>query len=323
MDMVKGTPGRTPGRTSLFDHFKNNPGSLLDRIYGLIRIDFGERQRWGMWMQDASFHASDLAVAAGVLSPPLCPKNNKCLTRYDLKGKSRDQFREQEPGKMFTLENGDFRKKEMYMRVGYNDCELLGKAVAADTNFLDSWDMIDYSLFFVVVDKPNKVPLTCKDLATPPSCLESDISEKLYTISIIDYLNGYSALKVLESATHGGKFDQYGDKVSEYVQGICRLENRLEGFRPVKDGIRKRFPAFDATGLAFRKYSKNGVMNWYSFKELLEAMKLYDRSAADAQTVKENWKKVFKKADDHNKGYLDEYQFAWAFFPDPANQAER
>merc|ERR1712176_1059872 len=119
--------------------------------YGLFRTKLETQldtiESWTLVMMDASYDMDDRISAM--------KKQDKALkyTRYDLKGKSRNQDTKQEEGKTFTLINGDFKEKENNrLKLSSRQCWRLRKSVRADCEYLQEHNMIDYSLFLGVAE---------------------------------------------------------------------------------------------------------------------------------------------------------------------------
>lgn len=203
--------GRKESKESLVQHFKTNPNSLINRVFGLLELGLGAMTTHVAVMDDAFYHMDEAAEQLGLN-----------FTRYDLKGKSRKQ--DDKIGSGWCLSNGDFNEREGNgtLQLQDNQCLRLRKAVEADATFLDSHNMIDYSLLLLSVQNPRAANLTCASSSqrpTAPFCDEG--SDHLYTLSIIDYLNAFSNAKIVESTIKGGKFDDYDEKIVDFVRNIC------------------------------------------------------------------------------------------------------
>merc|ERR1719295_2294606 len=78
--------------------------------------------------------------------------------------------------------------------------------------------MIDYSLILLSAEKTDANGL-CGELKQP-FCFEH--GKRLYTVSIIDYLNNLNMAKQAENIIHKGKFAKYDKKMNFFAQRICR-----------------------------------------------------------------------------------------------------
>jgi len=308
MDMLK---GERNVKQSLMRHLELHPESFLNRYYGLLKIDMGGdagRHQWVLWMADASWLLDQRAsVFKNLRSPPECVDDNEpCLARYDLKGRSRHQRRLSRPHQMFTLANGEFRQREFY-RLDLNDdqCYKFRQSVEDDAHYLQSWNLIDYSYFIIIVTHASKLKLACKDTPLEPLCFYSPSSDKLYTISLIDWLNDYSLLKMAESI-RSGKFDNYSGKIQDFAEKICPYTNETAKFRDIARRLKndKRDPA-----TIYRKYNNSeGKLGWPRFKALLKSVYKEDRVS--------EWKRLFQRAlrmGDPDGRKMDEFDFVHFF----------
>lgn len=204
---------------SLVKHFEDNPDSLINRVFGLLDLGLGVMRTHVAVLDDAFYHMDEAAKQAGL-----------SFTRYDLKGKSRDQ--NEKKGSGWCLSNGDFTEREgNKLQLQDDQCLRLRAAVKADANFLESHNMIDYSLLLLSVKRSKSDKFTCESSQRPaaPFCEQS--REHLYTLSIIDYLNDLSFAKSMESKLYAlkhfqnlndGKFNDYDGKFFTFVRKICR-----------------------------------------------------------------------------------------------------
>jgi len=202
---------------SLLQHLERNTHSLLNRYLSMVRVKVLGEEKYVLLMTDASY-GEDSRIRK------LKKSGSRLIyTRYDLKGKSRDQDAQAKPDKKFTLLNGDFKVKEKNnLDLTKDQCKLLHQSVRADTAFLEKHDLIDYSLFVGVT---NGETGGCSATPGAPFCFEATKS-LTYTFSIIDYINYYNFGKSVENFWKGGKFDEYAKGINKFVGEICpgRLE---------------------------------------------------------------------------------------------------
>lgn len=122
----------------------------------------------------------------------------------------------------FSLINGDFKEREnAKIYLSGDQCLTLRSAVAADVAFLEAHNHTDYSLLFLSVDRKSvsdtEQTLTCASSPGEPRCYEQ--GTRLYTLSIVDYLNNYNSFRdltvspILKSG--------YAKSINTYVKKIC------------------------------------------------------------------------------------------------------
>jgi len=211
--LLKGSDGLKPLRSHLRDH----PYSLLNRYFGLLKVSFGGKSSWGLLMQDATY------LMDARVSKEKKKDRHLVYTRYDLKGKSRDQNEKQAEDKQFCLLNADFREREdNRLRLNSDQCTLFRTATRIDADYLDTFNIIDYSLFLGVAYREGGKPPACDETPGEPFCFEA--GEYMYTMAIIDHLNDMNRWKNIESSWHRGKFVHYAGKLTDYVDGICPVE---------------------------------------------------------------------------------------------------
>jgi len=251
--LVKGSDGLQ----KLSQHLRLHTESLLNRYYGLVRIELGPKKsgrfQWCVWMEDASYFVSEQAAANGVLSPKHPSEYEKgdslscethdgsCVTRYDLKGLSREPDRTSKPDNYFTLENGDYRRREYdFLRLGSQQCKKLRRTVMVDAQFLESYGLIDYSLFVTSVEKPSLVNITCAD-TDEPLCLENRAGNRLYTVSLIDYLQQksvyhsvVSTLVTDKTKNRRGKYARYAEKIISFTRRSALRDQSVSKPSPMR-----------------------------------------------------------------------------------------
>lgn len=209
------------GAPSLKEHFSAFPSSTLNRVYGLVQLDFGGLGLRGstnlVILEDAGYGVAG-AAAPGTVQ------------RYDLKGASRDQDRTSSPG-AFTRQNGDFALHEGLVDLDVASCTRLHRHMEADMGFLDVHGLIDYSVFLTVFEHPSPdVRRLCVELGEP-KCWQG--VSKVYAVSIIDYLNDYALSKRLESLAsaavgRGYKFHRYAAQMLHYLAQICPVPAEIQ-----------------------------------------------------------------------------------------------
>eukprot|EP00931_Biecheleriopsis_adriatica_P045243 TRINITY_DN25933_c0_g1_i2.p1 TRINITY_DN25933_c0_g1~~TRINITY_DN25933_c0_g1_i2.p1 ORF type:complete len:588 (-),score=102.51 TRINITY_DN25933_c0_g1_i2:7-1770(-) len=202
-------PSDSSGIPSLQEYLQNHPKSLLNCYYGLLKLSFGSVSSWTLLMQDASYGILDEA------------KDQKMtVDAYDLKGASRDQTKKSKEGAS-TKVNGDWTEAGGVFKVSAEACTALLGAETDDTSFLESHNLIDYSLY-VVHAQNTKGEINGMCAATgKPFCVQE--GDDIYTVSIIDYLNDYNWFKAGESTLHLGKFDNYKAKLDAFAAQSCPL----------------------------------------------------------------------------------------------------
>ncbi|CAJ1428886.1 unnamed protein product, partial [Effrenium voratum] len=200
---------------SLLQHQTRHPKSLINRVWGMMKLAFGSYRSYSIVMDDAFFNLGIEATQAKTRHPALS------FTRYDLKGRSRNQDARAPEGS-FCLSNGDFDEREHgKLNLSPMQCLELRSALSADFQFLQRHEMIDYSLMILAVHKHSSEDLHCQREGrnvSEPECLES--GKALYTASIIDYLNEFNVAKHVESIP-SSKFYNYDRKMIDFVDKIC------------------------------------------------------------------------------------------------------
>lgn len=208
------------GKTSLFKHFQDNPRSLLDRIYGMVKVQLGDSfmtssdESIYVILEDATYMQDTAMEFLG---------NEVEYRRYDLK---------ERPGvnaQHFIQSEG----ATMYLRP--NQCDSIIQTLKADTTFLEAHGIIDYSLFVAVAtsntqtfraSRVSTVP-PCPPTLVEPYCLDGRAAQGArvqYTVSIIDYLNNFNWFKKGENKVPGskwGKFDQWAAKTVALAKEMC------------------------------------------------------------------------------------------------------
>jgi hypothetical protein len=262
------------GKEHLYNHFKHNPESLLNRIYGMLKISFGGMRSYCILMDDAFYHKDADAgnyVGKGVDS----------FTRYDLKGASRNQEEKSPDPNGFSVINYEFKQNEnAQMVLSDQACTEFRTVVNKDAMFLGEHGMIDYSLLLMSAqgaraDQLVKCDSWVNGPLGPAYCMAS--AGHVYTVSIIDYLNDLNAFKSLESWLHHGKFNDYAGQLSVYAKKICplqaersfkkRIDDLLELTPGSKDSKLKRtFSEIDA--------DSDGVVKMEELRSFLLKLKL-------------------------------------------------
>lgn len=220
----------TDKATTLRQHLKEHPNSLLNRYYALVKIKIQSVDVFALVMQDASYLSDTEAQWMSGMT----------FLRYDLKGKSRPQDKKQDADKQFTLLNGDFQEREgNRMKLYKEQCDSFVSAIKADVGFLNSHSMIDYSLFVCVAtaDRDRLQPLdhlSCVSNPGGPFCMRA--GHRVYTVSIIDYLNDFNAWKKAEM-----KFSGYDEQISDFATAICPGEDPSSFETPLRRGLKYLF----------------------------------------------------------------------------------
>eukprot|EP00933_Yihiella_yeosuensis_P045414 TRINITY_DN4078_c0_g2_i3.p1 TRINITY_DN4078_c0_g2~~TRINITY_DN4078_c0_g2_i3.p1 ORF type:complete len:611 (+),score=126.35 TRINITY_DN4078_c0_g2_i3:105-1937(+) len=223
---------------SLPEHLEENPASLLNKVFGLFKIKLHKYESYAVVIEDAFYKMDSVAKKANVE-----------FTRYDLKGDSRSYglfglaagIKPKEKG--WCLNNKDFENREqMSMMLSDEQCLKLRSTVASDCKFLDSKDMIDYSLLLMSAKSGQQIHCSDGIDYGAPECMEQD--NHLYTMSIIDYLNDATFFKNAESFFKGGKFTNYGRQITAFTGRICRTQAEKEIRKQVNEKIGSAKKAF-------------------------------------------------------------------------------
>ena len=185
---------------NLARYFSTNPESLLNKIYGAYTVSIGDKLFHYILMDDAR---QGLTQA--------CAEQRSISLSYDLKGSSRAFSRNWDEdtsrsissktakGSIKTGVNGDFSVIEGG-KLPKALCDQYKTSIVKDTQFLDSYRLIDYSLLFT----------RCANGSTDH-----------YALSLIDYLIPFDLKKKAESVIFQGKFKNYRKKINEFFAQAC------------------------------------------------------------------------------------------------------
>lgn len=245
-------------RQPLVDYLKKRKGkSLLNLIYGMYSVQFMGYNEVFILMEDASM---------GLGHQPLCQTRT-----YDLKGASRadedsDKANETKKEKM----NVEFRVFEgNHFGLSPRQCSVLREAMHADGQFLEEHHQIDYSIYarygsgkgcklrcrpgseascwIATRDHRRKGARIVRALrrlvprrsSQEDSSEQGSVSSEYLTISVLDYLNKYNAMKKGESIIGRGKFDEYATKMDEFMARACPADDNLgtESTESSDDGL--------------------------------------------------------------------------------------
>jgi len=244
--MLRGNPATKA--EALVDYLATNPGSILNRHYGVMRLSLGYTRSWITVLDDAFYGMDDLAEKQQKESDAKI-----VFTRYDLKGESRQQDKKRRGG--YALINGDFKEREQgKVELSESQCIRLHQSVKKDVTFLAGHNIIDYSLLLLSVQRSeSQGALSCTSTPGTPFCFER--GDHLYTASLIDYLNNFNALKHVENIYNPGKFDRYASKLVNFAEQICptadmvAFRNHLQALMDSLHGsARKAFDLIDGDG---------------------------------------------------------------------------
>mmetsp|Transcript_28579 Transcript_28579/g.51799 ORF Transcript_28579/g.51799 Transcript_28579/m.51799 type:complete len:588 (-) Transcript_28579:294-2057(-) len=194
------------GIESLSTHYSAGH-SLINKPLSLMKLNFGGYSTHVTVIEDGFYGLARFAGAerdAGRYGE---------FVKYDLKGASRKAGAKNPPGREGI--NGNFDENEHgQILLRDEQCIKIRNAVTYDANFLTEHNMVDYSLLLLPLKKTENI--SCSRAQMPePWCLEH--GDRLYTLSIIDYLNDRNFLVSLR----GEKFVNYDKKMIWYMSSIC------------------------------------------------------------------------------------------------------
>jgi hypothetical protein len=208
MKLVTGEKRSTsPGHTiAMADHFQKNPESSINRVYAMMRVDFGDVKSYSIWMEDAGYNVeSQLALADPTPGQPM-PE----VLRYDMKaGRLSRSFQEGS----FTLAAQNFFDNEGRFRADDGQCLKFRRVLWADNKYLYNHKTIDYSFFVEVVK--NAHGLECDVKA--PLCLKRH--NTLYTFTVIDTVRDYDFVRDALSVTNN--YDPFNKKAQQFANMLC------------------------------------------------------------------------------------------------------
>eukprot|EP01062_Namystynia_karyoxenos_P078834 TRINITY_DN8181_c0_g1_i1.p1 TRINITY_DN8181_c0_g1~~TRINITY_DN8181_c0_g1_i1.p1 ORF type:complete len:532 (+),score=158.81 TRINITY_DN8181_c0_g1_i1:78-1598(+) len=197
---------------SLNSYLSQNPASLINCPLGLFRVEEVGKKRY-------------FAVFEGLLSAPSMV--------FDLKGSthgrecSPEQLRDR--NRVPCQKDNEWRAAGLRLEVSHGDAAALRAQLAADARWLESQNLIDYSLLVGI-----RVGQSGEAEARPeePNVLPAERSRGMtYHLGLIDWLTEYDGRKVLEHAVKGLVADK--DKVS--VQPARQYAARFLAF--VDEGV--------------------------------------------------------------------------------------
>lgn len=173
----------------LVDYFQNNPNSNIAKFYGMHSISFPLGETFYVIVMENLMNTS---LQFGEI--------------YDLKGSS--VHRSAAPRKSPVLLDNDFKKKII---LSPEDRERLVKQLEADSNFLASQNVMDYSLLFAIHTVVSPIETM---YPLPPRAFISSDKSTLYFLGIIDILQSYNIWKVLEKTWKVKILSFDADKIS-------------------------------------------------------------------------------------------------------------
>jgi hypothetical protein len=175
---------------TLIQYLRDNPNSLLNRVYGIIRVTFADTDTYVILMSDAAYGQDK----------KLAERSDVRFEKYDLKGRSRNDLAAKNKPGSSTLINGEFMDWEgNTMHLSNNHCRVLQDVVKRDAEFLALHNLIDYSLFVTVATaslwesaEPLVVPVKLDHISLPGVVVSSTLDN---TAAVVDqvYDHGYIA----------------------------------------------------------------------------------------------------------------------------------
>mmetsp|Transcript_75578 Transcript_75578/g.161995 ORF Transcript_75578/g.161995 Transcript_75578/m.161995 type:complete len:622 (+) Transcript_75578:89-1954(+) len=295
MKLMEGDPENTD---TLYEHFEKAAyGSMLNPIHGMMKFAFGSMRSYIIILDDAFYHVDSAAEKEQKA------KDDVAFTRYDLKGASRNQKEKKETG--WCLINGDFRERESNrLYLDDEQCMKFRSVVERDAKFLGSHGMIDYSLALLSLhgDGVTSGGVSCNGTSAP-MCQKS--TDRLYTTSIIDYVNDLSLGKSLESMAKGGKFSNYDKQISVFAKKICPTEAEVAFREKLKDlittrhggSLKKAFASIDTEG--------DGLVSFEELKAFMKSLEMNDD---------EHILNLFQELEAEDDGKTEEGQVGWEAF---------
>jgi len=227
------------GKESLVEHLRGD--TMLNPMLGVYTVSIMGITRVYSVMSDAGLgiRYSEAREHHKLASQKKCKKES--LRKYDLKGSSRKVKDDAVPNPNKSVGgNVEFMHHEANMfSLEQSDCNLLVNTVAEDAAFLQTYDMIDYSLLATYgrrscgSDSCNQnlaanrasrhfpAQMCFKSLKIEDRMRGKNPSGDLLAVSIIDYLNPFKGAKVAESALFGGKFVDYNGSIVDFAHDAC------------------------------------------------------------------------------------------------------
>jgi hypothetical protein len=269
-----------PGPTiALAEHFQKNPLSAINRVYGMMRLDFGDIKSYSIWMEDAGYNVeSQLALADPVLVPgEPTPK----VLRYDMKGNRLSRAMQEGS---FTLAAQNFFDNVHRFQINDDACLKFRRVLAADNKYLYNHLTFDYSYFVEVVEDAND--LSCDVKA--PLCIKQD--DVLITFTVIDTVREYDFIRA--ALARSGIYDDFNEKAVVFTNMICPTARERLLSPTYFEKFNKKLSwkcQDDLVTCAHRKASggqKPGLVTWKQFQ------KFGKRMGFDTSSFKENWNDV-------------------------------
>ena len=172
-----------------YEHIRNYPNTLLTFIFGLHKLLYSKG--------GPKMHRLYFIVLGNIFSSGL-----EIHQRYDLKGSTYGRTTKPTEDLTVARKDVDFMNAKMKISIGPKRADDLLKQLQKDTEFLQMYKIIDYSLLVGIhnLDPSEQIeeeePLEQRDLHG--SVIPSSSTNCLYQLGIIDCLTFYSAAKKLE-----------------------------------------------------------------------------------------------------------------------------
>ncbi|CAJ1395534.1 unnamed protein product [Effrenium voratum] len=189
------------GAIPMRSHLRRHPYSLLQRIYGLVRVKMLDFDEFCLIMANEGYNL-EKKIQGGA-----------AVTRYDLKGKSRNQKKKRTDPNAYALLNGDFQEREDNQLPLRNwQCKALKKKAVPDIGWLESHGMAGYS-FFVEIAKSERTMVGCSGLPGVPLCNERS-DRTTTTVAIVDYAKSSSAAM------------KFGGYMEDFIEDVCIMNKK-------------------------------------------------------------------------------------------------
>ena len=171
-----------------YHHIKKNPESVLVRIYGMHKLKFYKNKKL----------KKTLYIC--IMNNVLCNRSSITNMVYDIKGSTYKRSKEPGQSKNAPFKDMDFVRKKDKILLENNDYEKLISSIQKDVEFLQKFNLIDYSLLISIPKNQNnslKNDLIQEKTEKDESWYFNHIDS--YRIGIIDYLTNFSSCKQVES----------------------------------------------------------------------------------------------------------------------------
>ena len=196
------------------------PNSLLSKFYGLFSVEIAGISKIYFLMMENTFEQFE--------------KMNISYQKYDLKGSTKS--REVKDKKADVLKDINYlHSNDVFLLMEKDRKEELFDQIKADITLLKSHNLMDYSLL-MGVGKPGKRESSIHEDGWRYFTDGSELTNKIYCISIIDYLqefnmNKYMELMLKKAFKGGGDISSidtsaYYDRFLAFIKRIIVVYNR-------------------------------------------------------------------------------------------------